>query len=492
LFKLFKRPRPTCLVLLIESVNVSSIARVSTDLFVILLQSGKILTGFGELTLFHTLTDVPVNEGTLGVHEIELVVNTGESLGDGSGVGNHTDSPLDLSQVTSRDTHRRLVVDSTLETSRAPVDELNGALGLDGGNGGVDVLGDDISTVHETASHVLSVAGVALSHHVGGLKDRAGDLSDRQRLVESLLSRDDRGVRSKHKVDTGVGYQVGLELGDIHVQSTIETEGGSERTDDLSNQTIQVGVSRPLNIEVATADIVKSFVVKAESAVSVLQKGVGREHRVVRLDNGSRDLRTGGDSEGELGLAAIVDRETLQKKRSKTGTSTSSSGVEDEETLKTSTVVSKLADAVQDKVNNFLSDGVVTTGVVVGGIFLSRDDLLGVVKLGVGSGADFVTDGGLKIDVDSTGDVLSRRSLAEEGVEGVVSNANGMVGRHVTIGADAVLEAVQLPAVVTDLDTGLTQMDGDTFCFQRVRRRRGLEPDHCQETLKKVRTWPQY
>jgi hypothetical protein len=32
-------------------------------------------------------------------------------------------------------------------------------LGLDGGNSGVDVLGDDIATVHEAASHVLSVPG---------------------------------------------------------------------------------------------------------------------------------------------------------------------------------------------------------------------------------------------------------------------------------------------------------------------------------------------
>jgi hypothetical protein len=32
-----------------------------------------------------------------------------------------------------------------------------------------------------------------------------------------------------------------------------------------------------------------------------------------------------------------------------------------------------------------------------------------------------------------------------------------------TIWLDTVLEAVQLPAAVTDLDTGLTGMDGDNF-----------------------------
>ena len=32
---------------------------------------------------------------------------------------------------------------------------------------------------------------------------------------------------------------------------------------------------------------------------------------------------------------------------------------------------------------------------------------------------------------------------------------------HLTIGLDAMLQAVQLPASVTDLDTGLADVDGD-------------------------------
>ena len=134
--------------------------------------------------------------------------------------------------------------------------------------------------------------------------------------------------------------------------------------------------------------------------------------------------------------------------------------MEDKESLKSGTVVGKLSDAVQDGVNNLLSNGVVTTGVVVGGILLSRDDLLRVVKLGVGSSADFVTDGRLQIDKDGAGDVLSGGGLAEEGVARVVTNS--VVG-HVSIGRDSVLQAVKFPAVVTDLDTGLTEVDRDTF-----------------------------
>jgi hypothetical protein len=44
---------------------------------------------------------------------------------------------------------RTLVADAELEARGAPVDELDGALGLDGGDGGVDVLGDDVCAVAE-------------------------------------------------------------------------------------------------------------------------------------------------------------------------------------------------------------------------------------------------------------------------------------------------------------------------------------------------------
>ena len=64
-------------------------------------------------------------------------------------------SAVDLGQVTVGDVLRGLVADTELEAGGAPVDELDGALCLDGGDGGVDVLGDDVSSVHHAARHVL-------------------------------------------------------------------------------------------------------------------------------------------------------------------------------------------------------------------------------------------------------------------------------------------------------------------------------------------------
>jgi len=179
---------------------------------------------------------------------------------------------------------------------------------------------------------------------------------------------------------------------------------------------------------------------------------------VVGLNDGGGNLGSRGDGEGQLGLAAIVDRESLQKEGAKAGASSTTSGVEDHEALEASAVVSQLADSVKDKVNHLLANGVVTTGVVVGSILLAGHELLGVVELSVGTGADLVADRGLQVNEDATGDVLSSASLGEEGVEGVIATADSLVGGHLTVGLDAMLEAEKLPAGVTSLDASLAEV----------------------------------
>merc|ERR1719188_2205816 len=64
-----------------------TLSSLDTNLFVILFESSKIFTSFGELTLFHTLTDVVVDEGTLGVQQVKLVVDATHDLCDSSGIG---------------------------------------------------------------------------------------------------------------------------------------------------------------------------------------------------------------------------------------------------------------------------------------------------------------------------------------------------------------------------------------------------------------------
>merc|ERR1712213_240137 len=440
---------------------ISSLSRVKANLLVILLESSKVFPGLRELTLLHTLSNVPVDEGPLGVHEVELVVKPGPGLGDGGGVREHAHGPADLSKISTGNDGWWLVVDTDLESSRTPVNKLDAPLGLDGGNGSVHVLGHHVSSVEEAAGHVLAVTRVALDHLVGWLKAGVGDLRDSELLMVGLLGRDDGCIGDQGEVDPGVGHQVGLELSQVHVQGSIEPQGGGDGGHDLADQPVEVGVGWPLNVQVAPADVVDGLVVNHEGAVGVLQGGMGGQDGVVGLDHGSGNLGSRVDGELKLALLAVVHGQPLHEQGCKARSGAASEGMEQKESLKSSTGVSELPNPVENQVDNLLSDGVVSSGVVVSGVLLSVDELLGMVQLTIGSASGLIDDSRLQINEDGSWDVLASSSLGEEGLEGVVPE--GLVGGHVAVGLDAMFEAVELPAGVSDLATGLADVDGDAL-----------------------------
>ena len=90
---------------------------------------------------------------------------------------------------------------------------------------------------------------------------------------------------------------------------------------------------------------------------------MGGKDGVVGLDDGVGHRRRGVYGELELGLLAIVGRETLEDEGTETRTSSTTEGVEDEEALETRAVVGNVADLVEDLVNELLADGVVTTSI---------------------------------------------------------------------------------------------------------------------------------
>ena len=228
------------------------------------------------------------------------MIETGPSFGDGGRVAQHADGTLHLGEISTRYNGRWLVVDAHLEASRTPVHELDGALRLDGGDSSIDVLRDNITTVQHTAGHVLAVTRITLHHLVGRLEAGIGDFSHRQLLVVSLLGRDDWCVGGQWEVDTWVGHQVGLELGQIDIEGTVKAQRCRDGADNLGDQTVQVGVRGTLDVQVATTDVVNGLVVDHEGAVGVLKSGMGRQDRVVRLNDGSGHLW--GRVDGKLKL----------------------------------------------------------------------------------------------------------------------------------------------------------------------------------------------
>lgn len=158
----------------------------------------------------------------------------------------------------------------------------------------------------------------------------------------------------------------------------------------MADQTIEIGVGGSFNVQVTTADIIYCFIIDHEGAVRVLQSGVGGQDGVVWLNNSSGDLWCWVDGEFKLGLLSIVNRETFHQQRCESRSGTTSEGVEDQETLKTGTLISQFTNPVQDQINNFLSNSVVTTGIVVGSIFLSSNELFRVEQLAVSSSTDLI------------------------------------------------------------------------------------------------------
>ena len=146
----------------------------------------------------------------------------------------------------------------------------------------------------------------------------------------------------------------------------------------MTNQAIQTIVARSLNAQIALANVVNGFIIDHKRTIRVLQRRMRRQNRIVRLDDGSGHLGRGVNGKFELGLLAIVNRETLHKQRGEAGTSAAAERVKDQETLEPAAVVRQLADAIEHIVDDLLADRVVATGVVVRRILLARDQLLRV------------------------------------------------------------------------------------------------------------------
>lgn len=94
-------------------------------------------------------------------------------------------------------------------------------------------------------------------------------------LVGTLGSRNDRGVADQRVMDTRIGDQISLELVEIDVKRTIESQRGCDGADDLGDQAVQVLIARAGNVQITTADVVDSLVVNQERTVGILDRAMG-------------------------------------------------------------------------------------------------------------------------------------------------------------------------------------------------------------------------
>merc|ERR1719317_69412 len=278
------------LLIFISFSIILSFSRVKANLLIILLESSKILTSFGELTLLHALSNIPVNKSSLGIHEVKLVVQPSPGFSNSCGIGEHTDCTSNLGLVPSWYNSGGLIVDTNLESCRTPVNKLDASLSLDGCDGSVHILGDHIPSVEKTASHVLTMTGIALHHLVSRLKTSIGDLGHSYLLMVSLLSRDDGSIGHEREVDPWVRHQVSLELSKVNVQSSIKSKGSSDGRDNLANHAVEIRIRWSFNIKIPAADVINSLIINHESTIRMLKGSMGGQNSVVRLNHCSSNL----------------------------------------------------------------------------------------------------------------------------------------------------------------------------------------------------------
>ena len=83
-------------------------------------------------------------------------------------------------------------------------------------------------------------------------------------LFSYLLRAYNRSIGGQREVDPGVGHQVGLELSQVHIEGSVESQRGSDGGHNLADEPVQVGVRWSLNIEIPPADVVDCLVVNLD------------------------------------------------------------------------------------------------------------------------------------------------------------------------------------------------------------------------------------
>ena len=140
-------------------------------------------------------------------------------------------SSVDLGQVSIWNHLRGLEANTDLETSWAPVDELDSTLSLQGSHSTMYLLWNNISTVEQAGSHIFPVTRIALDHLVCGLEARHCYLLHRVGFVARLGRCNNRGIGDKREMDARVWDEVGLELIKIDVERAIKSERSSDGGD---------------------------------------------------------------------------------------------------------------------------------------------------------------------------------------------------------------------------------------------------------------------
>ena len=139
--------------------------------------------------------------------------------------------------------------------------------------------------------------------------------SDLDNYFPNLFCGDQGTVGSERVVNARVGHQVGLELIQVDIESSVKPQRGRDGGEYLCDEPVEVGVGGTLNTEVVLAQVVDGLVVHEEGNIRVLQSCVGEQDGVVGLYYRGGDLPASqsvsqdGNKQSQLYLGSGVDGE---------------------------------------------------------------------------------------------------------------------------------------------------------------------------------------
>jgi len=351
------------------------------------------------------------------------------------------------------------ITDRGLDVVGDPLNEVAGVLVLDVQHLLVNLLGGHPSSEQGGGGKVPSVSGVGGAHHVLGIEHLLGQLGHGQGSVLLGSSGGQRGESDHEEVKSGEGDQIDGDLSQVRVELTGESQAAGDTGHHSGDEMVQITEGGGGQLQGSEADIVQSLVVNAHDLIGVLDQLMDGEGGVVGFDDGIGHLGGGNDGEGDHHSVGVLLSQLGDQERSHSGSSSSSHGVADLESLKAVTGLGLLSADIKDGVDELSSLSVVTLGPVVTGTSLSEDEVVRSEDLAVGTSSDGIHSTWLQIHEYASGHVSASGGFVEVNVNSLQLKIG--ISLVSSGGVNTVLIGDDFPELGSDLVTALAGLDGD-------------------------------